>query len=299
MELIIHERDDISHVALVGRLDATGVEEMEQLFGDATTARGLSAVVDMSGITFMSSLGIGFLFANTKKLKKAGCKLVLLNPQGMVEAVLKTSKMDKVMPLFYELDAAILAVGGDPTIGSSVSSAEADSAVAEQESDSESSAAPDNILKISIANEMSELDRLYTTVNQFLGNHKVPYRSGYAVNLALEELAVNVIRYAYVDDDQHDIEFGLGIIDEQIIIEIRDAGRPFDPREAPPHDPDVDNLEVGGLGLTLVLDMVDSLTYRREDEKNHVQVCIRIRDDESGELWSAVNDGARPGVSND
>ncbi|MBC8353158.1 MAG: anti-sigma factor antagonist [Planctomycetes bacterium] len=300
MEIIIHERDDISHVILKGRLDSTGVEEMDQPFTEATTGRGLPTVVDMSGITFMSSLGIGFLFANTKKLKKAGCKLVLLNPQGMVEAVLKTSKMDKVMPLFYELEEAIRAVGGDPSIGVDVSPTEADakdsdSPVAEQESDSVPRDKPDNILKLSITNEMSELEGLYATVNEFLTGHEVPYRSGYAVNLALEELAVNVIRYAYVDDDEHPIEFGLGIVDEQIILEIRDAGRPFDPREAPSHDIDADDLDVGGLGLTLVIDMVDALTYRREDDKNHVQVCIQLRAEEGSELWSAVNDGASAG----
>lgn len=292
MELIIHERDDISHVALVGRLDATAVEELEQSFLQATTTRGLPTVVDMSGVTFMSSLGIGFLFANTKKLKKAGCKLVLLNPQGMVETVLKTSKMDKVMPLVYELDEAIRMIGGDPTMGIKSSAAATDTTTVEQAADSAPPATPDNILKLSIKNEMSELEGLYANVNQFLAKHKTPYRSGYAVNLAIEELVVNVIRYAYVDDDEHAIDIGLGVIGEQIILEIRDTGRPFDPREAPPHDPDVEDLEVGGLGLTLVLDLVDGLTYRRENEKNHVQVCIQLRAEEGGELWSAVNDTA-------
>ena len=292
MKLIIHERDDISYVALEGRLDATGVEEIDEPFAEATSARGLPTVVDMSGITFMSSLGIGFLFVHTKRLKKAGCKLVLLNPKDMVEAVLKTSKMDRVMPLFYELDEAIRAVGGDPTIVGKVSPTKADSAVAEQESDSAPFDTPDNILKLSIANEMSELEGLYATVNQFLAKHKTPYRSGYAVNLALEELAVNVIRYAYVDDDQHTIDIGLGIIDEQIILEIRDTGRPFDPREAPAHDADVEDREAGGLGLTLVLDLVDALTYRREDDRNHVQVCIHMRAEEGNQLWGDVNEGA-------
>jgi serine/threonine-protein kinase RsbW len=150
-------------------------------------------------------------------------------------------------------------------------------------------------LKLAIKNEMSELEGLYSAMNQFLARHQVPYRSGYAVNLAVEELVVNVIRYAYVDDDPHTIDIGLGIIEEQIILEIRDSGRPFDPREAPSRDHDVDDPEVGGLGLTLVLDLVDALTYRRENAKNHVQVCIGIRSDESGELWGVVNDGASAG----
>ncbi len=290
MELIIHERDDISYVAIQGRLDATGVEEMEQPFEDAVTARGLPAVVDLSGISFMSSLGIGFLFAITKRLKKTdGCKLVLLNPRGMVKSVLMTSKMDKVMPLFYELDEAIRAVGGDPTSVAEVTTTDEKTVVAERETDSAPPAAPDNILKLSITNEMSELEGLYAAVNQFLESHRAPYRSGYAVNLAIEELVVNVIRYAYLDDDEHTIDIGLGVIGDQIILEIKDSGRPFDPRDAPPRDLDVENPDVGGLGLTLVLDLVDSLSYQREDESNHVKVAIHIRAEESGELWSTVS----------
>ncbi len=292
MELIIHQREDISYVSLAGRLDATGVEELEQSFTEATTGRGLPTVVDMSGITFMSSLGIGFLFANTKKLKKAKCKLVLLNPTGMVETVLKTSKMDKVMPLFYDLSEAVKAVGGDPAIGAEAASAESASTETEQTTDAPSADTPDNILKLSIKNDMSELEALYARVNEFLAKHEVQYRSGYAVNLAIEELVVNVIRYAYVDDDDHTIEIGVGIIDEQIIVQIRDNGRPFDPREAPEHDIDADDLEIGGLGLILVIDIVDALTYERIDDKNNVKCVIQLNSEEGGELWSAVNDGA-------
>ena len=217
MELIIHQRPDISYVALVGRFDAGGVEEMEIPFNEATTARGLSAVVDVSGISFMSSLGIGFLFATSKKLKKAGGKLVLLNPQGMVAAVLKTSKMDKVMPLFYDLQEAVRAVGGDPTISTAMSAA---GPAVEQERTAAPTYKPDDVLKLCIANEMSELNGLYAKVNEFLVGHRVPYRSGYAANLVLEELAVNVIRYAYLDDEPHTIDIGLGILDEQIVLEI-------------------------------------------------------------------------------
>jgi hypothetical protein len=44
-----------------------------------------------------------------------------------------------------------------------------------------------------------------------------------------------------------------------------------------------------------VLDLVDTLSYQRTDEKNNVRVCIHIREEEDGELWSTVNDGASTG----
>lgn len=283
MKLILHERSDISHLVLEGRLDADGVALLEQTFAEAVLGRGLPTVVDMSGISFMSSIGIGMLFDNTRKLKKAGGKLVLLNPRGMVETVLKTSKMDKLMPLVYDLHEAVRLVGGDPTIG--LAPVAKPAAVSAGVAAAPSRPTADNILKMRIKNEMSELTELYARANDLLVRHAVPYRSGYAANLAIEELVVNVIRYAYVDDDVHEIDIGLGVIGEQIILEIRDTGRPFDPRQAPPHDPDDENLEPGGLGLILVLDLVDQLTYRRENDRNHVQVAIHIRADDGGQLW--------------
>lgn len=295
MKLVIHNRDDISYVALQGRLDADGVAELELPFADAVIGRGLPTVVDMSGISFMSSLGIGMLFDNTKKLKKSGCRLVLLNPRGMVETVLKTSKMDKLMPLFYDLHEAVRLIGGDPTIGASAT-ATAEATGASPESAVAPSSTPEDILKLTIKNDMSELAGLYARANDLLVRHGVPYRSGYAMNLAIEELVVNVIRYAYLDDDEHTIDIGMAVIGGQIVLEIRDSGRPFDPREAPPHNPDAEDLEAGGLGLVLVLDMVNLLSYRRENDKNHVRVCIHIRPEEGGELWNVESKEA--GTSN-
>jgi hypothetical protein len=85
------------------------------------------------------------------------------------------------------------------TIALEASPEPVDSATAGQEAAAKSTDTSGNILKLSIMNDMAELEGLYATVNQLLARHKIPYRSGYAVNLAIEELVVNVIRYAYVD----------------------------------------------------------------------------------------------------
>ena len=278
MELIIHDRDDFSYVALDGRLDATGVEEIEESFAEATVSRGLPAVVDLSGISFMSSLGIGFLFANTKKLKKAGCKLVLLNPKGMVEGVLRISKMDKVMPIAYELDDALQMLLGDkaPTRAGDGPSDKA----ADQPEPAEAVPELAPGIQVAIKNEISELKDLYAKVEDFLESLSTPYRSGYSVNLALEELVVNVIRYAYMDFDEHLIDINLSLVGQQLILVIEDDGRPFDPREGQALNPhlehaeDPDEMDVGGLGLMLVLDMVDVMKYARVGDKNRIEVRI-------------------------
>lgn len=280
MELSKSDRDDIAHVCLVGRLDAMGVEQIEEQFAQWTTERGLSTVVDMSAVTFMSSLGIGFLFANTKKLKKAGCKLVLLKPERLVEAVLRTSKMDKFMPIVSTLDEALLLLGLEA--GHDKTNVPTEVAVNQPKAAVEPSKSMAG-LKLTIKNETSELTELYAKVSEFLAAHSTPYRSGYTVNLALEELVVNVIRYAYMDLDEHLIEIDLSIVDQQLVLVIEDDGRPFDPQAGNiremEYSEDPEEIEVGGLGLVLVLDMVDMMKYARVKDKNRTEVRIKFQEE--------------------
>ena len=150
------------------------------------------------------------------------------------------------------------------------------------------------MLKVAIRNELSEFESLNATLAEFLTAHSVPYRAAYAVNLAVEELIVNVIRYAYVDDDAHLIDVELAIEGDQIVLRIVDDGMPFDPRRGPALNVHAEDREVGGLGLILVLDMVDVLKYQREGEKNRVEVRIHlVADDEHGESPGPTGDGAQ------
>jgi len=285
---ILQRDDDITHVLLTGRLDATRVEEIgEDLFG-ATAARERPAIIDLSEIEFMGSLGIGLLFANGKRLMKTGHKLVLLNPKELVESVLKTSKADTVMPIAHDLDEAIQILQGLPSRSGSASpplkTAEDESCPQRLEPGSSAPSVREGELKLAINNELSELDRLNATLAQFLDAHGIPYRAAYAVNLAIDELVVNVMRYAYVDDDTHVIDIELVIEGEQVILRIVDDGRPFDPRKGPSLDLHAEDRDAGGLGLILVLDLVDVLNYQRVDEKNCVEVRVHlVGQDEKGD----------------
>lgn len=276
MKLVIHERaEGISHVALSGRLDAIEIPAIEHSFAEATAGRNRPAIVELSGVEFISSLGIGVLFANTKKLKQAGHKLVLLNPKGMVDEVLRSSKMDRVMPIARDLADAFRLLGIASTEAATVATPAASPAPVAAPRPTRTASAAD-VLKVAIRNELAELKSLYAAVAEFLKAHAIPYRPGYAVNLALEELVVNIIRHAFFDDDTHLIDVELSIAGEQLVLKIQDDGRPFDPREGPEDPRDSDDPEVGGLGLVLVLDIVDVLKYARVGNRNCVEVRVHL-----------------------
>jgi anti-anti-sigma factor len=280
MKMTVLERHDhITHIALSGRLDTTGAEDINQQLSALVAAGKRSAIIDLSDIEFLASRGIGLLFDIGKRLRSSGRKLVLLNPQGMVASVLKTSKVDRVMPIAQALEEAISlaqgqapaahappAAGGTPAAASSVVAAVAPRARPGE-------------LKISIQNDLSELPRLNSAIAQFLQDHEVAYRPTYAVNLAIDELVVNVIRYAYVDPETHTIDIELAILADQIVLRIVDDGRPFDPRRGPALDLHAEDRESGGLGLLLVLDVVDALQYRRLDDKNWVEVRVHLQEE--------------------
>ncbi|MCE9552578.1 MAG: ATP-binding protein [Planctomycetes bacterium] len=239
----------------------------------------------------MASRGIGLLITNGKKLKNVGHSMVLLNPRGIVESVLKTSRVDKMFPFAYDLDEAIRILRGAQGQSDAASpqlKAETDESTSQQSISAAPARPPrEGELRLAIKNEVAELKGLSARVTDFLDAHHVPHRAAYAVHLVVDELVTNVMRYAYVDYNTHYIDMELVILRDQIILRIVDDGRPFDPRSGPALDLHAEDREAGGLGLLLVLDMVDTLNYRRAEEKNHVEVRIRVlTNDESAALSS-------------
>jgi len=103
----------------------------------------------------------------------------------------------------------------------------------------------------------------------------------------------NVIHYAYVDDDVHVIDLDLVVQSDQAILRLEDDGRPFDPRTGPALDLDAEERRVGGLGLLMVLDMVDALKYQRVDERNRVEVRVRLLGEDQQDEASDAMSGAR------
>jgi anti-anti-sigma factor len=286
MQMTTLQRDDgITHIVLDGRLDTTATDQIKESFAEATAALDQPAIVDLSHVKFLASRGIGLLLASGKQLKNAGHCLVLVSPQELVARVLRTSKVDIVMPIAGDLEEAIRLARGDTS-----GAGERESTVTSPPPDVTGHIDPTDValegeLRVAIRNELSELEGLNAKLAQFLAEHQVAQRATYAVNLAIDELVVNVIRYAYVDDDAHTIDIALAVEGEQIILRITDDGRPFDPRTGPSLNLHAEEREVGGLGLILVLDMVDVLHYERSNDKNCVEVRVHlVPDDEHGDL---------------
>jgi anti-sigma regulatory factor (Ser/Thr protein kinase) len=93
------------------------------------------------------------------------------------------------------------------------------------------------------------------------------------LQLIIEELFSNIIRYAFRDKNEHLVEIGLTREDDKIIIHICDDGVPFNPLEYDtelPDDPATS--DIGGMGLSLIKAFSSHLSYNRMSGKNHLYI---------------------------
>ncbi len=96
-----------SHIALVGKLDIAGVGQIENKFLGYTAAGKKNSIVDLSGVTFLGSMGLRILLSAAKSLKQEKKKLILLNPQPLVNEVLEASGIGDVVAIEHDTASAV------------------------------------------------------------------------------------------------------------------------------------------------------------------------------------------------
>ena len=133
-----------------------------------------------------------------------------------------------------------------------------------------------NTLSISFANDMQELTHVLQVVNVFLEPRELQSKLIYAVNLILEEILMNIIKYGYEDEESHEIEVQIEVEQEEVALTVTDDGKEFNPLtiQRPDHSKSaMDRLEEG-LGLQFVRHMRNAMEYRREEDKNILKIWI-------------------------
>jgi phosphoserine phosphatase RsbU/P len=102
----------------------------------------------------------------------------------------------------------------------------------------------------------------------------------FVLRLVIEEIATNLIKYGYTDAEAEGaVEVVCAADSDLLTITIRDRGRPFDPREQPdPHlGDDVQERVVGGLGVFLVRELVDTISYDHDAASGWNELIIHKR----------------------
>lgn len=89
----------VAGVRLRGRLDAAGADLIGLRFTVALASKGRPAVVDLSHVSFVASMGIRLLVATAKALRLKGHHLVLFGAQPEVQATFEQAALDQILDI--------------------------------------------------------------------------------------------------------------------------------------------------------------------------------------------------------
>ncbi len=132
-------------------------------------------------------------------------------------------------------------------------------------------------LSLRMGFEADDLPRVQAAIGEFGREQEWPPDVEFQVDLVLEELVLNVVNHGS-GGGAGEIEIELVSDAEAVTIEIIDDGKPFDPlTDAPVPDTEsgIEDRAVGGLGIHLVRTMMDEVSYRREENRNHMILVKR------------------------
>ena len=125
-------------------------------------------------------------------------------------------------------------------------------------------------MRMRIRNDLSEMEPLRLAIQQFCEENRLNADIIFALDLCMEELITNIIKYAYPDRDKHEIQVDLFLEGEMVVLEVRDDGNEFDPTKRPEPNLDLPLEErgIGGLGIHLIRHYVNLMEYKREGNQN-------------------------------
>ena len=133
--------------------------------------------------------------------------------------------------------------------------------------------------ELTLQASLEKLDEVLAFVEENLEKNECPMKVLMQVQIAVEEIFVNIAHYAY-DSEQGMVTIRVEVGGDplQVIITFIDQGIPYDPLKK--EDPDVtlsaEERKIGGLGIFMVKKSMDDVKYEYTDGKNILTICKKI-----------------------
>jgi len=136
------------------------------------------------------------------------------------------------------------------------------------------------LLSINLPARIENLGRFMNSVSECARAQGFDQRKISEIELATEEALVNICNYSY-PEEPGDVEINCKMENGRFIIEIIDSGIPFDITSLvdPDITSDIAKRKIGGLGVFLTKQMMDEVRYRRENDRNILELIVRKEED--------------------
>ncbi len=132
---------------------------------------------------------------------------------------------------------------------------------------------------ITLPNDIAAVPQLSSFVDNVCSRLNIDGSTMMQMNLALEEAVVNVMNYAYPKGSKGDVDIRALCDGAQMKFVLIDSGTPFDPtkHQTPDVQLSADERAIGGLGIFLVTQIMDNVSYERRNEKNILTLCKNLK----------------------
>jgi anti-sigma regulatory factor (Ser/Thr protein kinase) len=123
-----------------------------------------------------------------------------------------------------------------------------------------------------------EKARLLAAFEAFAKENHLSESVHQAADLAIEEHLTNILSYGFSDSAEHVIKLDTNVLAGAMVIEVTDDGRPFDPTKHPEPNLTIpaEKRKIGGLGIHMIRQAMDSLEYKRVGDRNILLMRKRL-----------------------
>jgi anti-sigma B factor antagonist len=97
----------VTVVAPTGRLDVAGAPALKDAIAEVVKSGPSRIVIDMEGVSFVDSTGLGSVIAVLKQIRSSQGELRLAAPNQQVRVVLELTTLDRVFPYFATVEEAL------------------------------------------------------------------------------------------------------------------------------------------------------------------------------------------------
>jgi len=133
--------------------------------------------------------------------------------------------------------------------------------------------------RLTLRCDLDEVARADAWLQAFCADHGVIEDALYDLRLCLDEVLANVIRHGYGVGDTGTVHVSIECPGDRVRLEVRDAAARFNPLDAA--DPDLDvapeDRPIGGLGIFLVRQLMDMVSYDYENGENRLSMERSLR----------------------
>lgn len=93
----------------IGELDAFTVSQFRQIVAELVYIGNLALILDLTGVTFVDSAGLGALIGGIRRVRECGGQVVIACPRRRLAELLHTTGLDRIVPIYGSADDAAMA----------------------------------------------------------------------------------------------------------------------------------------------------------------------------------------------